>query len=57
MMALVAMQVGEFHEHGHWRQMVEVKKKFLDLLLKQGDMIRKKERAAQCWLLGLGTSK
>ncbi len=50
------MQVGEFHEHGDWRQMVEVKKRFLDML-KQGDRSRKKEKAAQCWLLGLGTSK
>jgi len=31
---LVVMQVGEFHEHGDWKQMMEVKKTFLDLLLK-----------------------
>jgi hypothetical protein len=57
MTTLVVMQVGEFHEHGDWKQMVEVKKRFLNLLLKQGNRNRKKERAAQCWLLGLGTSK
>jgi hypothetical protein len=53
----VAMQVGEFHEHGDWRQMVEVEKRFLNLILKQGDNNRKKEKVTQCWLLGLRTSK